>query len=1083
MAQHKEIEFEREMCEHLEAHGWLYSENDDLYDVESALVPADVFSWLQETQTAAFEKFVKPGSPDEDKRRRMLLERLVTSLDKPMTDREGALRTLRKGFYVAGLGAGSAKFDMMQARPETSLNAATMARYKANRLRVMRQVYYGDGNRSIDLVFFLNGVPVATAEVKTENTQTVENAKAQYKARSLSAKGKKPYALLGNGTRALVHFAVSEDEVWMTTKLDGPRTRFLPFNRGTDDGGAGNTLNPKGQRTAYFWEQVLQRDAWLAILSRFIWISESRTKDQSGRQKRAYTLIFPRFHQWDVVEKLEQAVTAPDPDRRFLIQHSAGSGKTNSIAWTAHRMARLQVDNQKLFDSVIVVTDRNVLDAQLQEAIRQIDTDSQSIVATIDDKTIRDSGTGSKSGALAQALESGKLIIVVTIQTFPFILEQIQSTDVFTGKKFAVIADEAHSSQSGQSAAKLKSVLTSEQQEELAETGEVEVDAEQMMINRMLSDDLKARASHEGISFFAFTATPKKKTLELFGHRDSDEAEPKPFHLYSMKQAIEEEFILDVLRGYRTYKMYFDLAERVEGALDIEVEESKAKKAVMQWVRVNPTTIAQKAAIIVEHFRENVAHLLDSTAKAMVVSPSRLGAVRYKREIDRYIKARGLGYETLVAFSGTVEDSETSAELGLESLTEGTMNAGVRDLRQEFKSDQYRVMIVANKFQTGFDQPLLCAMYVDKKLSGITAVQTLSRLNRTHTTAKGTKKTALTTQVVDFVNDPADIQEAFEPYFLDAQIDESTDPNLIWDIISKLDGADIYELDEVEQVASAFLLEGTCRGSKVNGKIAAGLGPAKKRYRDRLKHAQLREDRIELDELEIFRKNTTSFLSFYDFITQVVDYEDLELAKKAIYLRLLAPHLRDTEVSDKIDLSDVELTRLQLVEEKPVDIDISAGGTVTGASAVASADPRDPNLVALLEVVRELSALLGESEETTRGAVATIVSKLGDDETLVKQALSNSESQFQESPDLHTGTDDAVLAAGDVLSRFSEVIFSGNESADRARHLIARAFHRLHNSDRTFPSDMLSASPHGPVDYRNPPEPIQVQVDATRIDR
>lgn len=1043
--QHKEIEFERELSEHLAANDWFYSENDDLYDVERALVPEDVFAWLQETQTAAFEKFVQPGSRDEDKRRRMLLDRLVASLDKPMTDREGALRTLRKGFNVAGLGAGSAKFDMMQARPETSLNPATMARYKANRLRVMRQVHYGDGNKSIDLVFLLNGIPVATAEVKTENTQTVENAKAQYKARLLGAKGKKPYALLGNGTRALVHFAVSEDEVWMTTKLDGPKTRFLPFNRGTEDGGAGNALNPNGQRTAYFWEQVLQRDAWLAILSRYIWISESRTKDETGRQRHSYTLIFPRFHQWDVVQKLERAVTAPDLDRRFLIQHSAGSGKTNSIAWTAHRMARLQVDNQKLFDTVIVVTDRNVLDAQLQEAIRQIDTDSQSIVATIDDKTIRESGTGSKSGALAQALESGKLIIVVTIQTFPFILDQIQSADVFAGKKFAVIADEAHSSQSGQTAAKLKSVLTTEQQEEFDETGEVEVDAEQMMIDQMLRDEMKARASHEGITFFAFTATPKKKTLELFGHRTSDEGEPQPFHLYSMKQAIEEEFILDVLRGYRTYKMFFDLGERIAGSLDTEVEEDKAKKAVMQWVRVNPTTIAQKSAIIVEHFKENVAHLLDGHAKAMVVSPNRLGAVRYKREIDRYIKARGLGYGTLVAFSGTVEDSETSAELGLETLTEGTMNGAARDLRQEFKSDQYRVMIVANKFQTGFDQPLLCAMYVDKKLSGITAVQTLSRLNRTHTTQKGTKKTSLSTQVVDFVNDPVDIQEAFEPYYADANIDESTDPNLIWDIVSKLDGADIYEIEEIEQVANAFIAEGTGKGSKVNAKIAAGLGPAKKRYREQLQHARRQEDRLDLDELVLFRKNVTSFLNFYDFISQVVDYEDVDLAMKAIYLRLLSPHLRDTEVSETIDLSDVELTRLQLVEEQPVDIDISAGGSITGASQTGSGEPRDPNMVALLAVVRELSAMIGESEATTEGAVATIVSKLGEDETLVKQAHSNSETQFEESPDLQMRTDWALLAAGEVFSGLSEVVFAGDADSERARQLIGRAFYRAQN--------------------------------------
>ncbi|WP_129360322.1 type I restriction endonuclease subunit R [Rothia uropygioeca] len=1047
--QHKEIEFERELAEYLAAHGWLYSENDDLYDVDRALVPEDVFAWLQETQKETFEKFIKPGSTDEAKRRRMLLDRLTASLDKPMTDREGALRTLRKGFNVAGLGAGSAKFDMMQAKPETTLNPSTLARYEANRLRVMRQVHYGDGNNSIDLVFFLNGVPVATAEVKTENTQTVENAKQQYRDRVLQPKGKKPFALLGNGTRALVHFAVSEDEVWMTTKLEAAKTRFLPFNRGTEDGGAGNPLNPNGQKTAYFWEQVLARDAWLAILSRYIWISESRTRDNTGRQKRSYTLIFPRFHQWDVVEKLERAVTAPDPDRRFLIQHSAGSGKTNSIAWLAHRLARIQVDNQKVFDTVIVVTDRNVLDAQLQEAIRQIDTDNQSIVATIDDKAIREyaalreENTTSKSGALGHAIESGKLIVVVTIQTFPFILDKLQNASDLKAKKFAVIADEAHSSQSGNTAASLKKVLSAEQREELAETGEVEVDAEQMMINKMLSHEMAARASHEGTSFFAFTATPKKKTLELFGHRDSDAGEPRPFHLYSMKQAIEEEFILDVLRGYRTYKMYFDLGEKIAGSLDIEVDETEARKKVMQWVRVNPITIAQKAAIIVEHFRANVAHLLDGSAKAMVVSPNRLGAVRYKREIDRYIKTMGLDYGTLVAFSGTVEDAETSTELGLETLTEATMNdAGARDLRQEFKSQQYRVMIVANKFQTGFDQPLLCAMYVDKKLSGITAVQTLSRLNRTHTTAKGTKKTAAMTQVVDFVNDPAEIQASFEPYFNDAAIDETTDPNLIWDIVSRLDSADIYENDEIHDVATAFLTEGTGAGTKVNAKIAAGLGPAKKRFRDRWKHAQLTDDRIEVNELELFRKNTTSFLNFYDFMTQVVDYEDTELAKKAVYIRLLAPHLRETEVSENVDLSDVELTRLQLVEEQPVDIDISGGGIVTGTTAVATGEPRDSKRVALLEVVRELSNMLGESEETTEGALATIIAKLGEDETLVRQAHSNSQSQFEESPDLQAGTDEAVLGAGDVLGRFGEIIFAGDRHAERARQLIGRAFYR-----------------------------------------
>jgi type I restriction enzyme R subunit len=1023
MAQHNETELEREICEELAENGWFHSKNDDGYDVERALFPRDVFEWLRATQPDALARLVQADAPDRKKQENQLLDRLVAELNKPMPN-GGALKVLRNGFKVSGAGAGTAKLSMMQRRPESTRNKTTLAHYAANRLRVMQQVHYGEGGNSIDLVFFVNGIPVATAEVKTENTQKVGYAIEQYKRDRLPQVKNRKHALLGEGTRALVHFAVSEDEVWMTTKLDGQRTRFLPFNMGDEDGGAGNPLNPDGRKTDYLWKRVLHRDAWLAILGRFIWVKKERKRDKdTGRETLDHTLRFPRFHQWEVVEKIGAAVVEEGAGKRYLIQHSAGSGKTDSIAWSAHRLARIQVNNEKIFQSVIVVTDRNVLDAQLQEAITQIDEDNSSIVATINEKTVRESGSGSKSGALANALANGKLIIVVTIQTFPFVLDQLQKGEAFAGKTFAVIADEAHSSQSGQTAAKLKSVLTTEQQAELEETGEVEVDVEQMIANEMAN-----RVRHDNVSFFAFTATPKAKTLELFGRRPSPDAQPEPFHLYTMKQAIDEEYILDVLQGYRTYDMLFSLAEKLSGALDVEVDKSKASKEVMQWVRVHPQTIAQKAAVIVEHFQANVAHLLDGNAKAMVVSLNRLGAVRYKREIDKYIAKKKLDYRTLVAFSGAVNDPDTSAELGIDTLSEGTMNDGARDLRRTFQGDDYRVMIVANKFQTGFDQPLLCAMYVDKQLSGITAVQTLSRLNRTHSTAKGTVKDAHMTQVVDFVNDPAEIEAAFKPYYRDAKIEQETDPNLIHDVLGMLDDAGIYEDAEVEQVAHVFLTEGTGEGSKVNAKIAAGLGPAKKRYSEKLKSARQREDKLELDELIMFRKNIGSFLRFYDFVTQIFDYEDTEIAKKAIYLRLLAPNLRDSEAPDRIDLSGVELTRLQLVDEGAKDLSMDGGGSVHGAASIATGAPQDPVMVALAEVIRMITGVgIAENEAQAETFTEYLLRTAMDNRVLVGQATANEFTQFIESPDFHDAMNDAVMESFSTSERAAQ-FFYGDDS-------------------------------------------------------
>ncbi len=836
---------------------------------------------------------------------------------------------------------------------------------------------------------------MATAELKTEFTQTISDAIAQYKTSRLpkepATRARQP--LFVSGARALVHFAVSEDEVWMTTKLAGATTHFLPFNRGGDDGGKGNPPNPLGPRTAYLWERVLARDAWLNILGRLMYIKhESSTDPISGKTTKSSTLRFPRFHQWEAVTNLTTAVTAEGVGQRYLIQHSAGSGMTDSIAWTAHRMARLQVENKKVFDSVIVITDRNVLDAQLQDAIKQIDNDAGIVVAI--DRTEAAKAGGTKAGSLAKALLDGKLIIVVTMQTFPFAMAEIRKNKGLKGKTFAVIADEAHSSQSGEVAAKLKAVLTAEEIAEIKNGKEIDVEA-------VLAAEASERAASDNISYFAFTATPKAKTLEMFGRRPAPGQAPAPFHVYTMRQAIEEGYILDVLTGYHSFKLAFQVGQNAAGG---EVDQAQATKEVMRWVKLNPQTITQKAAIIVEHFRDNVAGLLDGHAKAMVVTDLRKSAVRYKLAIDAYIAEKGYGYGTLVAFSGTVIDPES----GPGDFSEASMNPGVRDLRTAFNGAGYQVMIVANKFQTGFDQPLLCAMYVDRILSGVTAVQTLSRLNRTYRTPSGTAKTAAMTQVVDFVNEPATIREAFEPYYTDAYLETETDPNLVHDLSAKLDTAGIYTEAEIDRCAEVVV--------KDLGHFAleAAIGDGKKRFAQRYQAALIHNggegDKAALAELDMFRKDVGSFVRLYDFMSQIIDYGDATLEKKQIYLRNLERVIQPDNYTAPIDLSDVVLKRVKQVDRGRVDIGLGVRVGLSGMTAAGSGEKRDPKMVAFQQVLDRLNDLFGSEDFTQSQKVSfleALLRTLLDDDALVQQAKVNSTKQFVESPDF----DDAVTGA------------------------------------------------------------------------
>lgn len=999
--QHREIVLETEICEHLSSRGWLYSPTDAGYDRELALFPADVLGWLADSQPEQLDKVVRPNGSEAEREQdqQRLLRRLRKVLDLDPATNGGVLHVLRNGFKER-----AASLQMAQFRPATGLNPVTLEQYGKMRLRVMRQVHYSQKApaKSLDLVLFVNGIPVATIELKTDFTQPLANAENQY--RFDRAATNEP--LFGFGRGALIHFVVSNSEVKMATKLAGPKTRFLPFNRG-DDGAAGNPLNRNGSASSYFWEETLQRDTWLNILHRFVqYRVEQEVDPDTGTKTRTPKLIFPRYHQWRAVTRLLEAAAAEGPGQRYLIQHSAGSGKTNSISWLAHQLSGLHANDAKVFDTVIVVTDRTVLDAQLREAIWQIDH-QQGLVVPI----TRDSGE-SKSAELTRALTEGTPIVIVTIQTFLPALKLIQETAALAGRTFAVIADEAHSSQTGTSAGALTKMLTAEEQADLADGGEVDTEA-------LLAAAMANTAHAPNISFFAFTATPKAKTLELFGRKPAGtgpDTLPEPFDLYSMQQAIEEGFILDVLQSYTPYKVAWKLAHGgQEYDDDRPVDSSEARKSLMRWVRLHPTSIAQKVAIVVEHFRANVAHLLDGKAKAMVVTGSRQEAVRYKRELDAYVAEQGYrDVAALVAFSGTVND-----EIVGEGLTEANMNPGVRgvDLAEAFKPSTYNVMIVANKFQTGFDQPRLVAMYVDKKLGGVQAVQTLSRLNRT---APGKDRTF----ILDFVNKPGEIREAFLPYYRDARLTGESDPNLIHDLAMKLDASGLYTLDEVRHTAASFM-----RGAG-NNRLTATTAPAVRRFTEWWVAAQVARDQARVEQLVLLRRDVEQYVNLYDFISQIINLEDTDLLARQIFLRLIKRQLATPEEREPIDLSAVSLVDFGLHEKPTVVIELGDQVGLDPIAAVGSGMIAEKHRDTLEEIIRTLNERFGEefSDGTVPRTLRTVVEKMATDERLKAQAKANTESQFSESTFLGQAFLTALLGVREETPQFIEKVLADDQS-------------------------------------------------------
>jgi type I restriction enzyme R subunit len=1001
---HKEISFENEICQHLASSGWLYADGDAAhYDRARALFPADVLAWVQTTQPKAWDVLTKNhGTQAQD----TLLTRLRDQLDQ-----RGTLDVLRHGIELLGL---KAPLSLAQFKPALAINPDILARYGANRLRVVRQVRYSlHCENSLDLVLFLNGLPVATVELKTDFTQSIGDAIDQYRFdRNPKPKGQAIEPLLSFPAGALIHFAVSNKEVAMVTQLQGPATVFLPFNLG-NEGAAGNPVNPAGgHRTAYLWEQVWARESWLEILGRYL-IAQRNKKKQIER------VIFPRYHQLDVTRQLQRAVLADGPGGKYLIQHSAGSGKTNSIAWTAHFLAELHdAQNKKVFDTVLVVSDRNVIDAQLQEALFDFQR-TTGVVATIKNTD------GSKSAALAEALSGDKKIVVCTIQTFPFALDAVRKLAATQGKRFAVIADEAHSSQTGEAASKLKAVLSPQELKELNDGGEVST--EDILVAQMA-----LRADEGGITFVAFTATPKNKTLELFGTRPDPTRKPAadnvptPFHVYSMRQAIEERFILDVLQNYTPYKLAFKLAHNGQELNDKEVERSAAMKGIMGWVRLHPYNIAQKVEIVVEHFREFVAPLLSGKAKAMVVVGSRQEAVRWQLAIMQYVQQHHYAIGTLVAFSGEVNDPDSGSDSFSENSPALNPQLKGRDIREAFKGEEYQILLVANKFQTGFDQPLLCGMYVDKRLAGIQAVQTLSRLNRAHPGKD-------TTYVLDFVNEPEEVLASFKAYHTTAELSATTDPNLVFNLRAKLDASGHYDDFEVDRVVAVEL-----NPKAKQSELVHALEPVQDRIMKRYQAAQAaakaalekQDDKArqaaqdELDALVLFKGDLGAYLRLYTFLSQIFDYGNTAIEKRAIFYKRLLPLLEFGRERSGIDLSKVVLTHHHLKNLGPAAMVLSEGATplLYPISEAGSGRVQEKEKAWLYEIIEKVNDLF-DGQLTDQDKLVYVNSvlkgKLLESETLRQQASNNSKEQFANSPDLKTELLNAIMGALDAHTLMS----------------------------------------------------------------
>ena len=914
MKQTGELAFETAIEAHLLENDYVSVARDG-FDRERAVFPETVLAFVRETQPKEWGKLEALHGDRTG-------EQILDDLCKWMNI-HGSLATLRHGFKCYGRTLRAAYFKAAHA-----LNPELESRYAANRLGLTRQLHFSarSPHKSLDVTLSLNGIPVATVELKNPLTgQRVEDARRQYKQ---DRDSREP--IFEFKRRTLVHFAVDTESVLMTTRLAGAATHFLPFDKGCA-GAAGNPPDPAGRtyRTAYLWEDVLQRGSLLDLLARFIHLQIDEKRDDQGRKVKTESMIFPRYHQLEAVRMLVDAARSEGVGHSYLVEHSAGSGKSNTIGWLTHRLASLHdAVNQRVFDSVIVVTDRVVLDQQLQDTIYQFEH-KLGVVQRIDES----------SRQLAEALENAVPVIITTLQKFPFVSRQLlkmaeergaTGTGTLATRRCAVIVDEAHSSQGGETATDLKEVLGGEELREEARKRASEEGREDM---EELFRSMAKRGKQANLSFFAFTATPKHKTLAVFG-RDG-----QPAHRYTMRQAIEEEFILDVLKHYTTYGTYFGLLKACED--DPNVERKKAALALARFMRLHPHNIAQKTEVMVEHFQAVTRHKIGGRAKAMVVTGSRLEAVRYKQSFDRYIQEKGYAIKSLVAFSGTVVDDKLEGV----TYTEPGMNHGIseKELPEKFATQEYQVLLVAEKYQTGFDQPLLHTMFVDKRLAGIQAVQTLSRLNRVHPLKEDTF-------VLDFVNDREEIREAFKTYYEGAEMGEEVDPARMYAIRSELDASGIYLDDEVERFSAVYFTPKRRQSVLDHRTMNAALDPAVSRFTTH------RDDSEE--EAEDWRGKVLAFLNLYGFLSQVIPYQDSDLERLYVFLRHLAAKLPRRKSGPAYRFDDevrLEYYRLQKISEGSISLRDGDARPLDGPTEVGSGlvRPQPVPLSQLIDIVNE----------------------------------------------------------------------------------------------------------------------------------
>ena len=903
----KEKRFEQDIEEYLCTNGGYTKGNSQSFDKNLALDTETFLTFIKNSQPKSWERYVKNNGADSEKQ---IIDRFCREVKMV-----GLLKVFRQGFTDRGV-----KFRAIFWKPETSINEISQKQYAANIFHCTRQLYYSPkNNNSIDIVLFINGIPVVSMELKCQFTgQSTVNAIEQYK-----------FDRAGNETlfafkeRLLVHFAVDLKQVYMTTRLEGASTYFLPFNQGSNGagkvGGKGNPINENGYDTSYLWENVLCRDRLLEILHKYLHLQVER--DKKTGEVKSERMIFPRYHQLDVVTKLLADVKENGAGRNYLIQHSAGSGKSNSIAWLAHRLSGLHdYNDEKIFKSVIIVTDRRVLDDQLQNTVYQFDH-VPGVVRKID----------KNAQQLKEAIESGAGIIITTLQKFPVIYKKVKTGS----KRFAVIVDEAHSSQTGDAAKKLKRALADTEKilEEYAEFEFAEEENKKDDEERLL-DELAAQGNHDNLSFFAFTATPKDKTLNMFGTKGED-GKRHPYHIYSMRQAIEEGFILDVLQNYMTYKMYYKIAKSIPD--DPELDTTAGIKAIRNYETLHPHNISQKTSVMLEHFYNVTRHKIGGRAKAMLVTPSRLHAVRYLQEFKSQIKNKGYtDLDVLVAFSGEIEDDgEVFTE---EKLNKDKNGETIKEkaLPEAFHTDEFGMLIVAEKYQTGFDEPLLHTMFVDKKLSGVKAVQTLSRLNRT---ARGKQDTF----VLDFVNSAEDIKESFDPYYEETVLENETNPNVVYDLKNTLDDYQVYQQIEINRFADIFY-SGKNQNKGDLGKLQAQITPAVQRF-----------DALEPERKDLFKSTLARFNRIYAFITQVCRLFDKDIHKFSVYAKFLYMQLPKGS-DDRVFVDDkvfLEYYRLEKDFDGAIELEATEEGFTPITGEAGRKEKKKDPLTAIISKINE----------------------------------------------------------------------------------------------------------------------------------